>query len=184
MERKIYSSIILASLVTVVAGCARFADTPKQKHMQHYQLNAKNQMRKVLPSEPAPVLQPFSFKARTWFDTDSAQLKPQGMRILDQLAVQLTRAKAKGLVTEKNKVVIFGHTDSRASNRYNMALSDRRAAAVAKYLTSKGIPSEAMLAIPRGEFVPVASNRTAAGRQENRRVEVYIDGAAVRVVSN
>ncbi len=174
MERKIYSRIILASLVTVVAGCSHVGSTPKQ----HY---ARGQ---ALPTEPAPIIQPFSFQAITWFDSDSARLRPQGMQALDQLAVQMMRAKSNGLVTEKNKVVVFGHTDSRASERYNQALSNRRATAVAKYLKSKGVPSEAILAFPRGELSPVASNRTAAGRQANRRVEIRIDGEAIHVVSD
>ncbi|PWE31336.1 cell envelope biogenesis protein OmpA [Maritimibacter sp. 55A14] len=67
--------------------------------------------------------------------------------------------------------IIEGHTDSRASDAYNLALSDRRARAVAVVAQSTGARIAAVRAY--GERNPRATNRTAAGMQQNRRVEIY-----------
>ncbi|MGH8232450.1 MAG: OmpA family protein, partial [Steroidobacteraceae bacterium] len=65
-----------------------------------------------------------------------------------------------------------GHTDSRGSDSYNDALSQRRAEAVAQALESRGVDSSRIDAVGRGKALPVATNDTAAGRQQNRRVEL------------
>ncbi len=178
MERKTYLSIVATAFV--LAGCTHFGHTPEQRHKNIYTPGHKQ----GVMSEPAAILQPFQFTGRAWFDTDRAVLRPGGKQELDRLVVQLMKAKTRGLVSEKNKVVILGHTDSRASRSYNQRLSERRAIAVAKYLKSRGIPSTAMLAVGKGEMQPVASNRTGSGRQQNRRVEIHIEGDAIRVVSD
>ena len=69
---------------------------------------------------------------------------------------------------------IYGHTDSKGTDEYNLSLSDRRAAAVKAYLVSKGIASSRIHTMGVGEKEPVASNDTDAGRAENRRVEFAI----------
>lgn len=66
--------------------------------------------------------------------------------------------------------IVEGHTDSRASDAYNMRLSERRANAVAQVARAAGRTAQVRW---YGERVPVASNRTAAGMQKNRRVEIY-----------
>jgi outer membrane protein OmpA-like peptidoglycan-associated protein len=76
-----------------------------------------------------------------------------------------------------SSLVIEGHTDSIGSSGYNQQLSQARADAVRNYLATKGIPMERMLARGMGEDFPVASNENAAGRQQNRRVEVFVQGA-------
>jgi outer membrane protein OmpA-like peptidoglycan-associated protein len=75
---------------------------------------------------------------------------------------------------DKTLVEVAGHTDSTGSDDYNQALSERRAASVAAYLTSRGVTSERLMAVGGGEKYPVASNDTPAGRQLNRRVEITI----------
>ncbi|PIE50913.1 MAG: hypothetical protein CSA38_00825 [Flavobacteriales bacterium] len=69
---------------------------------------------------------------------------------------------------------IYGHTDSKGSDAYNQTLSEKRANAVKKYLISKGIASSRMFTMGMGETEPKATNDTAAGRAENRRVEFAI----------
>jgi OOP family OmpA-OmpF porin len=74
----------------------------------------------------------------------------------------------------KMKVSIEGHTDSRGGDRYNQRLSENRANSVREYLIGKGIDSERLQSVGYGETKPIASNRTARGREANRRVEFRI----------
>ncbi|NRT13673.1 OmpA family protein, partial [Flavobacterium sp. 14A] len=67
-----------------------------------------------------------------------------------------------------------GHTDSDGSNALNQTLSENRAAAVRNYLVEKGINADRLKSTGFGETKPIASNRTAKGKAENRRVEVSL----------
>ena len=96
----------------------------------------------------------------TLFATDSAKLTSDGAARLRSF---FTTAGAFGYA-------IYGHTDSRASDEYNMRLSERRAAAVADIARSSGAPVERVIGY--GERQPRASNATAEGMQQNRRVEI------------
>jgi len=73
------------------------------------------------------------------------------------------------------RVVITGHTDNVGSQKYNQALSLKRAQAVKNWLVEKGIESKRMRTVGRGENEPVASNDTENGRLENRRIEFYVE---------
>jgi outer membrane protein OmpA-like peptidoglycan-associated protein len=113
------------------------------------------------------------------FDTNEATLKPGAMLAMDRLARFLES-------NADTRLIIEGHTDSTGSDAYNQELSQRRARAVADELVSRGIASSRFEAIGRGEAFPEAGNDTAAGRQQNRRVEIvfsdqsgkFIQGAA------
>ena len=83
-------------------------------------------------------------------------------------------AKLSGVDLEM--VIATGHTDSVGTDAYNQKLSERRAAAVKDYLVSKGIPSAKITTIGKGESQPVATNKTAEGRQKNRRVDIEFKG--------
>jgi len=96
----------------------------------------------------------------TLFATDSATLTADGRR----------RLTAFFQTTGAFGYAIYGHTDSRASDAYNMALSQRRANAVADVARAVGAPVQAKKGF--GERMPVASNTTAAGMAQNRRVEI------------
>lgn len=96
----------------------------------------------------------------TLFATDSASLTADGRRRLESF-FQSAGAFA---------YAVYGHTDSRASDEYNMALSQRRAASVATVARSVGAVVEREIGF--GEREPIATNATAAGMQQNRRVEV------------
>jgi len=74
----------------------------------------------------------------------------------------------------RSRFLIEGHTDSRGRDAYNQKLSDERAASVLNYLIGKGISSSRLQSKGFGETQPIASNDTAAGRQENRRVQLSI----------
>lgn len=101
------------------------------------------------------------------FDVDSATLRPS---IQDELF-----AVARNLQQYPNNTVqVVGHTDSSGSAAYNQDLSERRASAVAGTLIAGGVPRGRIVAFGVGESQPIASNATAAGRQQNRRVEIVI----------
>jgi OOP family OmpA-OmpF porin len=118
---------------------------------------------------PTPVASKVVFNADTFFDFDKSTLKPEGRQVLDQVA---TQTKSINLET----VIAVGHTDSVGTEAYNQKLSERRAAAVKTYLVSKGVPADRIYTEGKGESQPIASNKTAAGRAKNRRVEIEIVG--------
>lgn len=101
------------------------------------------------------------------FGFDSSELTSAAKANLNKLALVLKN----NLDTNIN---IYGHTDSRGTDEYNLSLSDRRAAAVKSYLISQGVASGRMITMGVGEKEPVASNDTDAGRADNRRVEFAI----------
>jgi len=103
----------------------------------------------------------------TLFETGRAELKPGAMRELASVADTLRREPDR-------MVVIEGHTDNAGSAETNERLSQERADAVREYLIAQGINGDRIQARGLGSSFPVASNTTAAGRQQNRRVDVII----------
>ncbi|TMB21265.1 MAG: OmpA family protein [Deltaproteobacteria bacterium] len=99
------------------------------------------------------------------FDFNKATLKPGGKKMVDE-AVDVMKEKP-GL-----KVSVEGHTDSIGADAYNQKLSERRAGAVRDYMVSQGIDAARISVKGFGKTKPIASNATAAGRAENRRVEI------------
>jgi len=77
------------------------------------------------------------------------------------------------------KLQLEGHTDSVGGDDYNLKLSQNRADAVRDFLAEQGVPVASISAIGLGKSDPVASNDTAAGRQQNRRVELVVSGEAI-----
>jgi outer membrane protein OmpA-like peptidoglycan-associated protein len=106
------------------------------------------------------------------FDTGSATLKPATREKLARVAGIL-------LSQPELKLQIEGHTDSVGEEFYNQRLSENRAASVRAYLVSQGIASSAVGTAGFGESQPVASNDTPAGRQQNRRVELIVNGDSI-----
>ncbi|PIO89109.1 MAG: flagellar motor protein MotB [Zetaproteobacteria bacterium CG06_land_8_20_14_3_00_59_53] len=101
------------------------------------------------------------------FSNNKAQLESGGMRNVQKLADFLNEFK-------EHNVMIEGFTDSNGTNDYNQTLSVRRADAVQLALIDMGINSDRISTRGYGETFPVADNKTAAGRQQNRRVEIII----------
>jgi OOP family OmpA-OmpF porin len=101
------------------------------------------------------------------FDFDKATIKPEGKPVLDA-AIQALKEQADV------RISVDGHTDSVGTDAYNERLSERRAQAVVDYLAAGGIARDRMSARGFGESKPVASNDTADGRAQNRRVEFSI----------
>jgi len=90
-------------------------------------------------------------------------------------------AKVSGIVLAYPSLhlAVEGHTDSVGTDEYNRQLSERRAEAVRDYLVQQGISADAIVASGFGKSEPVASNDTAEGRQQNRRVELVLSGDAI-----
>jgi OOP family OmpA-OmpF porin len=124
---------------------------------------------------PQPVAEKVSLTAGALFDVNKADLKPGGKSELDALAAKLQGAQIE-------QITVTGHTDSSGSKQLNQSLSERRADAVKAYLVSKGLDGSRIDTKGAGDTQPVASNNTAAGRAQNRRVE--IDIRAQRTTSN
>lgn len=101
------------------------------------------------------------------FATGRADLKPGAVGDIDRLATFLDKYPERTVIVE-------GHTDSVGSAGSNMTLSRNRAESVRSYLTQRGIDPGRIEAKGMGESVPVASNDTAGGRQQNRRVEIIV----------
>jgi len=101
------------------------------------------------------------------FASGSADLAPDFHPVLDSIASTLGEYR-------QTMVEVAGHTDDVGDDQANQVLSERRAAAVASYLESRGVMQERIMIVGAGETHPIANNDTEAGRAENRRVEITI----------
>ena len=101
------------------------------------------------------------------FETNKATLKDESETIL-------TRAYNAMVANPSVRVEISGHTDNIGSEQANQTLSLKRAQAVRNWLVQKGIASNRMKTVGKGEDEPIATNDTIAGRAENRRIEFYV----------
>jgi outer membrane protein OmpA-like peptidoglycan-associated protein len=103
------------------------------------------------------------------FDSGSAMIKPQMRPVLDQFAQGLSA---------NQRVTIVGHTDNVGGETLNNRLSLERASSVREYLRMQGVDPSRIMVNGRGESQPIASNDSAQGRAENRRVEVFLSEPA------
>jgi len=101
------------------------------------------------------------------FASNSGTLNSNFAPILDSIAIIFKEFK-------DTNIDVGGFTDSTGSNQHNQELSERRAASVANYLVRSGVSSNRIHSRGLGERYPIASNNTAAGRGQNRRVEINI----------
>jgi outer membrane protein OmpA-like peptidoglycan-associated protein len=106
------------------------------------------------------------------FDTGKYTLKPGAREKL---------AKISGIILAHRglTLAVEGHTDSVGGDEFNQKLSEQRANSVRDYLVEQGVSQGAITAQGFGKTRPVASNDTPAGRQQNRRVELVVSGAAI-----
>jgi OmpA-OmpF porin, OOP family len=111
------------------------------------------------------------------FDTGKATLKPGAYATIERLAAALKDVPAR-------KVMIEGHTDSVGSEDYNQQLSQNRALSVQTALLERGVQSNQITTLGKGESTPIASNDDPGGRQQNRRVEMIFQEDPARVASD
>ncbi|GAB3240434.1 OmpA family protein [Hymenobacter seoulensis] len=111
----------------------------------------------------------YGLEEKVLFDTDKAEIKSTATRALSEISASIAR-RYRG-----KEVQVMGFADSRGDKSYNRELSAKRAAAVKDWLVKNGqVAADKVSIEPMGESAPAASNATAAGRQENRRVEIAV----------
>lgn len=102
------------------------------------------------------------------FETAKDVIRPESFGLLDEVAATIITNPDIGIIE------VSGHTDARGSDEYNKQLSERRAASVMAYLQQAGVQPERLTSIGHGEDSPIDTNKTAEGRERNRRVEFNI----------
>lgn len=117
-----------------------------------------------LPSQVVRI----TMTSQTAFDFNSTAIKPGFYSTMDKLADVVVRYN-------KTTLTIVGHTDNVGTQQYNQQLSERRALSVAQYFESRRVNALRLATAGKGESQPVASNSSEAGRQANRRVEIYVE---------
>ena len=152
---------LLAAVIGGAAGAGTGAMLDRQEAELRNQLGSNvgivNTGEQLVVTLPQDIL----------FDTDSATLTGSMTNDL--------RAIAGSINNYPNTTVnVVGHADNTGAAAYNQSLSEARARSVASVLTSAGVSPARIRSIGRGEDAPVASNLTAEGRRQNRRVEIII----------
>ena len=108
-----------------------------------------------------------TFESGILFATNQSTLNAASQNSLTSFATSLKN-------NPDTDVQIYGHTDSTGSDAINNPLSEKRAQAVQNFLSAKGVSGSRMVSQGYGSTQPVADNTTAAGKAQNRRVEIYI----------
>ncbi|MCA8003000.1 MULTISPECIES: OmpA family protein [Burkholderia] len=125
--------------------------------------------------QPQPVVAPIAqrqvlLQGSANFAFDSAALTPSARQALNRFLDVNRDARFQ-------RVTVTGYTDSQGAHAHNVRLSEARARAVATYLRAGGLRADHFATVGKGAAEPVASNATAEGRAQNRRVEIELETA-------
>lgn len=153
---------VVGAIVGAAAGNAIGQTLDEQaadlrRDLNNNQVNVTNTGSELIVTMPQDIL----------FALDSAAVRSDLRRDLGVVAGNLQ-------AYPNSTISIEGHTDNTGTANYNRILSQRRANAVADILVNNGVPPARLYAVGRGENEPVASNLSATGRAQNRRVEIVI----------
>lgn len=154
---------VIGAVVGGTAGTLIGNKMDKQKRALEEQLAREAKIESVNDGQAIKV----TFDSGILFPTGKATLNEGSRASLRKLATNLA-------ANPQTNIQIVGHTDNTGSDRVNDPLSVDRAKSVFDYLTSQGVVNTRMEYTGKGSKEPVADNRTDYGRQENRRVEIYI----------
>ncbi len=157
-----------SALVQTQNGLA--AETDARKAAEARAQRAMESLNKIAQVKEEARGMVITLSGQVLFVTGKSELLPAAQDQLEQVAKAL---KDQG---EIKPMVVEGYTDSVGSDSNNLTLSKNRAEAVRSFLVSKGIPSEKITSVGKGKANPVASNDTADGRANNRRVEIVVSG--------
>lgn len=154
---------VIGAVVGGAAGTLIGNKMDKQKKALEEQLAQDAKIESVNNGEAIKV----TFDSGILFATGKSTLSAEAKVSLRKLVSNLAQ-------NAQTNIQIVGHTDNTGSDRVNDPLSVNRAKSVYDYLTGQGVLNSRMEYTGKGSHEPVADNTTAAGRQENRRVEIYI----------
>src|SRR4051794_5833691 len=140
---------------------------PAQSDAEARRLRIQNELARIASTRSEQRGLIVTLNGGILFDTGKTALKPGAKSTLSKIAKQLQTDPSL-------KIAVEGHTDNVGGTAMNQTLSEKRANAVRDYLVSAGISADHITADGKGEESPIATNKTAAGRQQNRRVELVI----------
>ena len=149
----------------------RAAAAKAERDRQELRARLLEQFNRVLPTTDSPRGLVVNM-GDVLFDTGKADLRQPAREAL---------AKLSGIVLNYPTLhlTVEGHTDSTGTKEFNQKLSEQRANNVRDYLVSQGLSADSLTAQGFGQADPVADNKTAAGRQKNRRVEIVVSGEVI-----
>ncbi len=147
------------------AGVGAYMD--KQQTEFEQQLASERDQHQIEVERQQNEILKLTMSSEVGFDFDSAVVKPSFYSVLNKIADIMNRYP-------QTDIAVVGHTDSVGNPDYNLRLSLRRANAVADYLMDQGVARYRLSTEGRGQLEPIASNETATGRAQNRRVEIYV----------
>ncbi len=150
---------------------AQEAAAKAEREKQELRSALLDQFNRILPTRDTPRGLMVNM-GDVLFDTAKYNLRPAAREAL---------AKLSGIVLAHPglKLEVEGYTDSTGSSEFNQKLSDQRADSVRNYLIQQGLSADSITSKGFGETMPVASNDTAKGRQQNRRVEIIVSGEVI-----
>lgn len=158
---KVMATLLMAAL----AGCAVEGGKTGERPFRDIETGA------LLGAVGGAVIGAVAYKknrTKGAFAVNSADIRPAFRSTMDKVSDVVIRYG-------KTTLVVVGHTDDTGSNDYNQKLSERRAHSVAEYFDAKNVNPLRLAVSGKGETQPVSSNRTEAGRELNRRVEIYVE---------
>jgi len=170
MKKKLLIAVavtfVLAGLASVAQGAA--CDSQQWRHDRCESIPGSTGQPKCRYHEwprgrcerPAPIV-----LHGVKFDTGSARIKTASYPILEENLYDLKHSN--------RPIVIEGHTDNVGDEAYNQRLSDKRAMSVKDWFVERGVNPSRIMAVGMGEDNPMATNATAAGRAQNRRIEIH-----------
>jgi peptidoglycan-associated lipoprotein len=156
-------SLSLLAAVLLLAACA---ETPPAAQNTSGTGGAQPQAAAVTPGSEQDLVQ--NVGDRVFFDFDKSDIKPEGRQVLQRQADWL---KKYPNVT----VTVEGHCDDRGTREYNLALGERRAAAVKKMLVALGVPANRVSTISYGKERPAVLGSNEAAWAQNRRAVMVVN---------
>jgi peptidoglycan-associated lipoprotein len=171
------AALLIAGAVTV--GCATQpspSPPPQPAAPSAAELDAMERTEDVAAEVPAPrePVEPLSplddprsplYEKVVYFDYDTAEIRPAGVELLRSHAGYIYQ-------TPSARVTLEGHTDERGTRDYNLALGERRADAVQRFLVAEGVPAERLSRLSYGEERPAEPSSSERAWSLNRRVEL------------